>query len=211
MRYIYKKNSGVSFSVEPTIRSPHDPAPVQVSQPVGPNATLQSGNATVQQSSPALPVATETQNVALPSTKQSSESEPTTSSHKSDTGLTKTGGKKKPSKRKRPATPVQEKPDVDEPEYDDIDGELIAVPISNPVSLLHEILLRMPSKLTIDHLRKALIVQQFKLALVQTSFYKLLLPCIGFVKTILFAQAQATNNKSENNSDHQYCFDEQMD
>ena len=32
------KNSGVSFSVEPTIRFPHNPAPVQVSQPVGPNS-----------------------------------------------------------------------------------------------------------------------------------------------------------------------------
>ena len=182
----------------------HDPPPTDVH--------IQSENAASAHEpvEPSESVGTKT---SLMSTAKTSNSQPEPSSStagatKSDEGPNKHGAKKAAPKKKS-----KNMAKVSEPMEDNPDDEYITVPISNPVSVPQELLHKIPSKLTIDHLRKALIIQEFKLALVQTSFYKMLLPCIGLFKTIMFYQANSFKNetKSSKNTDHDYYFDNQMD
>ena len=58
-----------------------------------------------------------------------------------------------------------------------------------------------------DHLFQHLIIQQFKLAEVQTCFFKLMCGVIGPLKMYL----TCSKNKTKKDIDHQYHFDDDMD
>ena len=117
-----------------------------------------------------------------------------TSQNKSDEGPNKNGGKKKPSKKRKRV------------DVEDVDSEDIEVPIDITESIIKPL----PKGLTVDHLHKHLIVQQFKLTEMQTAFFKMMCGVVGQLKMYL-------NNKSKvqgqprRDTDHQYHCDDIME
>ena len=118
--------------------------------------------------------------------------------NKSDEGPNKNGGKKKPSKKRKRV------------DVKDVNSEDIKVPIDITVCLPESIIKPLPKGLTMDHLRKHLIVQQFKLAEIQTAFFKMMCGVVGPLKMYLYNKSKV-QGQPRRDMDHQYHCDDIMD
>ena len=169
------------FLVTPVIVFPNDPPSIVMAAPAV---------AQVRTSSPlvaALPRGTTTNEV----------SSEVISQNKSDEDPNKNGGKKKPRKKRK-------KVDVE-----DMDSEDIEVPIDITVNLPESVIKPLPKGLTIDHLHKHLIVQQFKLAEIQTAFFKMMCSVVGPLKMYLNNKSKV-QGQTRRDMDHQYHCDDIM-
>ena len=93
---------------------------------------------------------------------------------KFDVGPNKKGGKK-PAPKKKKSKPVEN----DDVEVEEESDDAIAIPICNQVSIPNALMNKVSAKLTMDHLRKHLIIQQYKTAVAQEVCHTAWEKCAG--------------------------------
>ena len=117
---------------------------------------------------------------------------------KSDVGPNKKGGKK-PAPKKKKSKPAENDADMEEESDDGI-----AIPMCNQVSIPNALLNKVSSKLTMDHLRKHLIIQQYKTAVAQEVCYTAWAKCAGPFKGFCLQYPKARG--SSQHTDHPYTM-----
>ena len=117
---------------------------------------------------------------------------------KSNVGPNKKGGKK-PAPKKKKSKAAENDVDMEEESNDGI-----AIPICNQVSIPNALMNKVSAKLTMDHLSKHLIIQQYETAVAQEVCYTALAKCAGPFKAFCLQYPKATG--SAQHTDHPYTM-----